>query len=132
MCVMAWKDNAVVNLLSTKQDAWHPNVNVLRKRKGCRFHMAVPSNPMQMEYEKNMYRVDVTDHLRSLYSMQLRGHKWYLKVVIFVFDQSLVNMYIMYSQSCAELGQKPLSHLRFNIAIAEHLIRPQINLRNKE
>jgi hypothetical protein len=132
MCVMAWKDNVVVNLLSTKQDAWHPNVNILCKGRGCCFHMVVPSTPMQVEYEKNMRRVDATDHLRSLYSMQLRRHKWYLKVVIFVFDQSLVNMYIMYYQSCAKLGQKPVSHLQFNIAIAKHLIKPQIDLRNKE
>jgi hypothetical protein len=33
-----------------------------------------------------MKGVDVTDHLRGMYSLQLRSHKWWQKIFVFVFD----------------------------------------------
>jgi hypothetical protein len=43
MCVMNWQDSRLVRLLSTKQDPWRPNCNVLRRERSRRFHMGVLS-----------------------------------------------------------------------------------------
>jgi hypothetical protein len=129
MTVMSWQDNNIVNLLSTKQDAWRPNCTIVRKERGRRFAMLVPSSPVQQEYEEFMRGIDMTDHYRGLYTIQLRCHKWWIKVYAFVFDQSLVNMLIMYRERCLEIGQKPLSHMKFNIAVADHLVAPQVAAR---
>jgi hypothetical protein len=116
-------------MLSTKQDAWQPNCSVVQKERGRRLAMVVPSSPVQQEYEEFMRGIDVTDHYRGLYTIQLRCHKWWIKVFAFVFDQSLVNMPIMYRERCLEVGQKPLSHMMFNIVIADHLVAPQVAAR---
>jgi hypothetical protein len=109
---------------------WKPNCNVLRCARSRQFHMVVSSTLLQVEYKEFMREVDVTDHLRSMYSMQLRSHKWWQKLCIFVFDQSITNMYIMYGERCEELCQKPLSHMLFNIAIADYLVVPQVAIRH--
>jgi hypothetical protein len=51
--------------------------------------------------------------------------------MIFVWDQSLVNMWIMYLDLCKRFPdlfpmKKRLSHLYFNMGIADHLVGPQI------
>ena len=58
MTVMSWHDNNIVNLLSTKQDAWRPNCSVVRKERGRRFAMVVPSSPILQEYEEFMRGID--------------------------------------------------------------------------
>jgi hypothetical protein len=78
-----------------------------------------------------MRGVDVSDHLRTSYSMQMRSHKWWHKVLIFGFDHSLVNQYILYLEGCLELRQKPLSHMYFNLAIADYLVNPYIVVRKQ-
>jgi hypothetical protein len=35
-------------------------------------------------------------------------------------------MLIMYRERCLEVGQRPLSHMMFNIAIADYLVAPYV------
>jgi hypothetical protein len=104
MTAVSWQDSDLVSMLSTSKDAWHPNLNVLCREKGRRYRMVVPSTPIQREYEEFMRGVDVSDHLRTSYSIQMRSHKWWHKVFIFGFDQSIVNQYILYLERCSELS----------------------------
>jgi hypothetical protein len=132
MCVMNWQDSGIVRLLSTKQDPWRPNCNVVRRERGRRFHMVVLSTLVQEEYEEFMRGVDVCDHLRGLYTIQMGSKKWWQKVMVFTFDQGLVNQYIMYLERCVELDQKPLTHMQFHMAIADYLVAPAILVRESK
>jgi hypothetical protein len=38
--------------------------------------MVVPSSHVQQEYEEFMRGIDVIDHYRGLYTIQLQCHKW--------------------------------------------------------
>ena len=126
MTAILWHDSDVLGMLSTGADAWTPNLNVLRRERGKMNKMVVPSTPIHLEYQEFMRGVDVTDQLRGTYSIQLRSHKWWQKVFCFVFDQSIINMYILYIEECVEHNVKPLKHLFFNLALADYLVKPLI------
>jgi hypothetical protein len=51
---------------------------------------------VQEEYKEFMHGVDMADHLRGLYTMQMCSKKWWQNVLIFTFDQGILNTYIMY------------------------------------
>jgi hypothetical protein len=103
MAVVSWQDFDMLSLLSIKKDAWVSHLNVLQRKRGQRHQMVVPSIPIYREYGDFMRGLDVTDHLRSLYSIQMRGHKWWMKIFSFLFDQSIVNLDI--------LTKSPIVHL---------------------
>jgi hypothetical protein len=71
----------------------------------------------------------VTDQLRVKYSCQLLSHKWWMKLLCFILDQSTVNIYVIYLEGMEELGLKPLSYHQFLLRLGRYLIQPAIDLR---
>jgi hypothetical protein len=86
MVDVSWQDKELVTMLSTAPDAWMPNVTVKRRKRG---------QLVYIQYHAFMRGIDVTDQLRSTYSIQRGGHKWWKKIFSFVLDQSLVNSRII-------------------------------------
>jgi hypothetical protein len=76
MGVVSWQDKKLVTLLSIATPPWEPNMKVLQRGIPCvSSQLIVPSSPMHKQYVEYMRGVDVTDHLRSNYSCQLKCHK---------------------------------------------------------
>ncbi|GFR87116.1 PiggyBac transposable element-derived protein 4-like [Elysia marginata] len=59
-----------------------------------------------VQYNKHMGGVDRHDHLRSNYTIQRPGHRWWKYFVWFLMDVALVNAYILYKT----LKDKKISH----------------------
>jgi hypothetical protein len=62
----------------------------------------------------------------------MRSKKWWQKVMVFTFDQGLVNQYIMYLERCVELDHKPLTHMQFHMGIVDYLVAPAILVRESK
>lgn len=120
---ISWQDSDMVTLLSTGADAWEPGVTVLRCLRGKVGQLIVPSTPVHRQYEMFMRGVDVTDQLRVNYSVQLSSHKWWHKIFAFIVDQSIINSYILFNSEMEKLGLPVMRHMRFNLAIADDLIK---------
>lgn len=125
---MSWHDSNVVFFLSTACDPWAPRQWALRRRKGHAGQWDVPSSPMHKLYEQYMRGVDVTDQLRASYPTLMRSHKWWHKVLSFVVDQSLVNSRICHDEVVADMGLPPLTHKKYNLRVADELVRPFVRL----
>ena len=126
MGVLSWQDSKLVTILSTAASPWAPNVFVLRREKGRREQLIVPSSPMHTQYVEYMRGVDVTDQLRGSYSSQLRCHKWWLKIFHFIVDQSLVNAYVTWVREMQDMGLTAKPHLAFKISVGKHLVEGAI------
>ena len=118
-----------MTLISTAAPPWAPEVTVLRRIPGLRGQHIVPSLPMHIQYMEYMRGVDVTDQLRGNYSSQPLCHKWWIKLLYFVVDQSMVNAYVTWVKEMEDLGLPIGTHLRFKIAVGRHLIEDLLNNR---
>ena len=115
-CVV-WKDKKLVLLLST-----HAKPIVLEgeeiptmSRRNGEDQPLIKTSPVHLEYTNHMRRVDVTNHVRSIYSYQLRTHKWWHHIFFFLLDLIYTNMYVMYLDLWKKhpTGDRPLTHLQF-------------------
>lgn len=85
--------------------------------------LIVPSSPMHRRYVEYMRDVDVTDELRVNYNLQLRCHRWWVKLFNFVVDQSLVNGYVTWVKDMENLGLRVMPHLAFKVVVGRHLVQ---------
>ncbi|GFR84564.1 PiggyBac transposable element-derived protein 4-like [Elysia marginata] len=71
-----------------------------------------------VQYNKHMGGADRHDHLRSNYTIQRPGHRWWKYFVWFLMAVALVNAYILYKT----LKDKKISHKQFRLAVACQLV----------
>jgi hypothetical protein len=57
----------------------------------------------------------VADHIRGNYSCQVRTHKWWHRIFMFLMDLSIIQMYLYYLQILKKLGKldEAITHLQF-------------------
>ena len=123
MVAVSWQEKKIVTFLSTSEAGWRPGVKVQRRTRGKEKPVFVPSTPVHLEYQQMMRGVDATDQIRGNYSVQLSTHRWWHKILWFVIDQTITNCWILYRDEMEELGLHVLSHVSFQLAIAEHLVK---------
>ena len=131
MAVVSWQDKCLVTLLSTAANPWEPGVVVLRKLKGMRGQLVVPSSPIHTQYQEYMRGVDVSDQIRANYSSQLKSHKWWHKLFFFIVDQSMVNSYVVYCSQMEQLGLRVRTHMQFKIAVGKYLVSEWMQARSR-
>ena len=70
--------------------------------------------------------VDLLDMLISLYRINIRSVKYYMKIIFHLIDLSLVNAWLLYCRHCSQnrIQKKDvLSLLMFRIDVAKSLIQ---------
>jgi hypothetical protein len=95
-CVM-WKDKCPVLLISSNAiPIGYPckPMDTVPRRHGA-IREQIQTSPILLEYTTFMKGEDVADHLRVLYSLQTRSHKWWHRVFFAMLDVTEVNIYIM-------------------------------------
>lgn len=73
------------------------------------------------EYNKFMGGVDLHDMLVALYRTNIRGKRFYLRIIFHLLDMSIVNAWLLYKRHCAlrrEKKHKPLVEFRSEVARA--------------
>ena len=67
-----------------------------------------------------MNQVDLADQLRHYYrpdGLWMRLRKWWWSVFLWAMGQAVVNAYVAYVAVCKVEGEKPMSHLRFQVLV---------------
>ncbi|XP_018306394.1 piggyBac transposable element-derived protein 4-like [Mycetomoellerius zeteki] len=114
---LKWKDNRVVSLLSNFHD---PSVTIdvnRRMKDGSTKIISCPE--MVKEYNKHMGYVDKADMLKSLYEVDRKSKKWWLRIVWHFVDVCVTNAFIIYKQSSSANN---LSLKKFRLALVDGLI----------
>jgi hypothetical protein len=79
--------------------------------------------------------VDLIDMLVSLYRINIRSKKYYMKIIFHLIDLSIVNGWLLYRRHCSQFhlhNNEIISLLQFRVKIAEALLKPIIPKRPTE
>ena len=80
--------------------------------------------PMAIDqYNQYMAGVDIFDQKAVYYGIQLRSHRWYVKIFFHLLEISMINSYIIYQNVCKEANVKFMSHLEFRMDIIRDLLQ---------
>jgi hypothetical protein len=117
MCSVLWKDKMPVLLLSTHAPPimpGNPRDCTVPRRDGA-LRPDIPTSPVLQEYTKNMRGLDVADHIRGNYTYQVRTHKWWHRIYMFLLDLSTTQIYLYYLEILKKLDKlhEAITHLQF-------------------
>jgi hypothetical protein len=66
--------------------------------------------------------VDHSDHYCEKYSFIWKSLKWWRKLSFWCLEVCIVNSYILYSSHKACMGEKQMSHVKYQGTLVEHLV----------
>lgn len=90
--VITWKDNKVVNILTTLETGWH-----YTKKSGATGHKLDIKCPTAISlYSAKMRGTDMFDQHMSYYWPYIRSVKWTVRVFIHLFYIAVINSHILY------------------------------------
>ena len=113
----AWKDNKVVNIVSTLADPSEHTTVDRQQKDGTQVAVSCPM--CVALYNKYMGGVDLGDQLRGSYHVRLKNRKNYKYVFWFLFDVAITNSYILHS---FDVSSSQVDHKAFRLKLAEQLI----------
>jgi len=125
----AWKDSRTVLMLSNyHRDDEEERERKLRKKDrtedtavDAKERVSIPKSII--DYTANMGGVDNFDQKSSNYSIQLRSHRWYIKVFFHFLEVSILNSYVIYTKVCQTHNfKKTLSHLEYRKRLIRSLV----------
>ena len=119
MLALRWIDKRAVTMLSTLHDD-----SMVTKRRRSRLATDgiedVQKPVMVEQYNTYMGGVDKADQLLSYYGFSHRTVKWWRRAFFHLFDNAIVNAYILY-RLLVQPGRK-LDHKHFRIELAKQLL----------
>jgi len=121
MAAIVWFDANPVCLISTSVDPIREGTQCFRwtRSKG---RMPYHTSPIVVEYQEMMRGVDLVDQCRMQYTAQLRSHKWWHRLLLFILDTSLGNAYILYkADAAASMQKRVMSRVAFHYEVANWL-----------
>lgn len=125
LCITRWFDNGVVNCLSTLYGC-EPISLVERWSSKEKKHVQITQPNVVKFYNQYMGGVDLIDMLISLYRINVRSKKFYMKIIFHLIDLSLVNAWLLYRRHCSQFKMKKkdvMSLLSFRVNVAGSLLR---------
>jgi hypothetical protein len=126
LCVTRWYDNNIVNCLSTLHGCESTDL-VKRWSSSQKKHIQVTRPNVIKAYNQYMGGVDLIDMLVSLYRINIRSKKYYMKIIFHLIDLSIVNGWLLYRRHCSQLRlpkNEIRSLLQFRVEVAEALLKP--------
>ena len=128
LCVTRWYGNNTVNCLSTLYGCESTDF-VKRWSAKEKKNIQVKRPSVIQAYNEYMGGVDLMDMLISLYRINIRSKKYYIKIIFHLIDLSIVNAWLLYRRHChqSRVPKKDiLSLLQFRVEVAEALLRPAV------
>ncbi|XP_068082074.1 piggyBac transposable element-derived protein 3-like [Anabrus simplex] len=124
MCIVKWKDNRSVLLLSSCVGS-EPPTTCKRWSKEEKRKVVIPQPLIVKYYNEKMGGVDLCDRFMSYYRCYIRTNKWPVRMFNHFVDLIIVNCWIMYHRWCAGSGiirQKRLSLMDYKMHVGKALI----------
>lgn len=115
-----WKDTATVTLVSSFVGP-EPCGEISRWSAKDRQKVKIPCPQIVLEYNKHMGGVDLSDMLNSLYRVEHKSSRWYLRIVFYVLSTALVNSWLLSRRDKQTNGRDEFPLLDFALEIAEGL-----------
>lgn len=125
LCATRWYDNNIVNCLSTLHGCL-PVDSVKRWSTKEKKHILIKRPNVIKVYNEYMGGVDLIDMLISLYRINIRSKKYYIKIVCHLIDLALVNAWLLYKRHCLQLKipkKNVMSLLDFRVDVATSLLQ---------
>ena len=118
MLALKWQDKRAVVMLSTI----HNDSRVTKRRRTRLVAGGIEEVQKPTMVEKYMYMggVDKGDQLMSYYGFSHRTVKWWRRAFFHLFENAIVNSYILYRLSVQD-GRK-MDHKQFRIELAKQLL----------
>lgn len=124
ICILKWKDNRGVLLTSTAFGS-EPTSIVPRWEKKSRQYIDVSCPAIVKNYNAFMGGVDTCDQMMENYRTWIKSRKWTLKLILHLFDLSIVNTWMEYRQDCKAHKMKTkdiMDLLAFRLSVSEFLL----------
>ena len=122
--IVKWVDNSTVTLASNYVGI-EPEGVIERWCNKKKERVEVPCPRIVYIYNKKMGGVDLADMLISLYCIQVKTRRWYIKILWHLVDICKVNAWLLYRRHCQQRGlpaRQIKSLMKFSCEIAEALI----------
>ena len=117
LCVTRWFDNNVVNCLSTLHGCQPIDLVERWSPKEKKFIQITRPDVVKV-YNAHMSGADLIDMLLSLYRINVRSQKYYIKIIFHLIDLSLINAWLLYRRHCAQLNiQKKTYYPYYHFAL---------------
>jgi hypothetical protein len=122
ICCTVWKDKQAVVLLSTHaRPISEPGKKEFVRRKIGGKKKKVITGPMHLQYTRNMRGVDTAGQLRGVYTTITLSHKWWHRLIFFLLDTTVCNMWIIHSNISFRFLSDPLIHFALQLQLAKDL-----------
>ena len=89
--------------------------------------MQVPRPALVKEYNSFMGGVDLHDMLVQLYRVNMKGRRFYLRIVFHLINMACVNAWLLYRRHCNQRNQKYRPLVDFVCDIAAALMKKGTN-----
>lgn len=122
IAAVKWYDNKAVHLISSYVGV-EPIGQVQRWSSTSRTHVTVEQPAIIREYNRFMGGVDLCDMLVELYRCDIRGKRYYLRIVFHVIDVCVVNAWLLYRRHCAQSGMRHQPLVDFRMQVAQALLK---------
>ena len=118
MAAVRWKDNKVVNVLSTFAGK-DPVQKVKRYSQEAKKRIDIPQPKVVHVYNRYMGGVDRLDQNLAAYMINLRSKKWWWPLFRFCIDVAINNAYQLYRIKQLNEGESRMDALEFRRVIVE-------------
>uniref|UniRef100_UPI00358E218E piggyBac transposable element-derived protein 3-like n=1 Tax=Myxine glutinosa TaxID=7769 RepID=UPI00358E218E len=122
LTIVKWYDNKAV-LLTSSYIGPDPMDKCRRWSKVKKDFVEVDRPHLVKVYNANMGGVDLADMLMALYRIGIRPRRWYLRILYYLIDLSLVNGWLLYRRHLNQKQQKYMPLLDFRAEVANALIK---------
>uniref|UniRef100_UPI00358E4A90 piggyBac transposable element-derived protein 2-like n=1 Tax=Myxine glutinosa TaxID=7769 RepID=UPI00358E4A90 len=122
LTIVKWYDNKAV-LLTSSYIGPDPVDKCRRWSKVKKDFVEVDRPHLVKVYNANMGGVDLADMLMALYRIGIRPRRWYLRILYYLIDLSLVNGWLLYRRHLNQKQQKFMPLLDFHAEVANALIK---------
>lgn len=120
---VSWKDNKLVNLISTFTGK-NPMKTIQRFDKQINEMVTLDCPDIVKEYNRFMGGVDKTNSLIGRYKIKMKSRKWYIRIFYHLLDVSLVNAWVLCKRASIEREMEDtLPLLDFRLQVAETLCK---------
>jgi hypothetical protein len=120
--IVRWLDNGIVNLASTYLSE-EPKVTVKRWSRNEKRVIDIGCPRIVQEYNTFMGGVDLSDMLLSLYRIDRRSCKWYVRIIYYFLGIALNNSWLLYRKHLRQMGEEAtaMSLKDFLLSVAKAL-----------
>ena len=122
--IVKWKDRGTksVTVCSNMHNAADTGQVLRTNKTGERETVACPKSVV--DYNKYMGGVDRFDQRLESYCVSWKSRRWWMKLLYYFIDSSIVNAYIIYKETLKKYNprKKPMSHLKFRSLLADQFI----------